>query len=82
MAPNSKPAKLTVGFVHVLPRILAANHVLHFFLLHGCPLEVLVFDEELVGTGAAFEAVLAGGVGKGRGGAGDGEDVGAGGADW
>ena len=46
------------------------------------PLVVCILDEELVGTGAAFEAVLALGVGIGRGGAGDCEDVGAGGADW
>ena len=65
MAPNENPAKLTVGLVHVLPRILAANHVLDFFFLHVSPLVVCVLDEELVGTGAAFEAVLALGVGIG-----------------
>ena len=81
MASKKNLQKLTVGLVHVLPRILASNHVLHFFLLHGSPLEVCVLDKEFVGTGAAFEAVLAFGVGNGGGGAGDGEDVGAGWAD-
>ena len=81
-ATQSK-AKPTIRPIDILPRLLAPNHILHLLPLHILALVVLVIDQELVRACAAFEAVLAFGEGEVRGGgAGEGEDVGAGGADW
>lgn len=79
---TQSPTELTIRLIHILPRVLPANHVLHLLPLHVLPLVVLRLDEELVRTGAAFEPVLPFGEGYGRGRAGDCENVGAVGADW
>jgi len=78
----SKVPKRTISLVNIRPRIFPPHHILHFFPLHLFPLEIGAVDEELVGAGAAFEAVLPGGVVGGEGAAGDGQGVGAAGTDW
>ena len=78
---NKQTNKLTIRLVHIRPRVPAADDVLGLLALHGPPLVVFPPDQELVGAGAALEAVLPVGEGGGGGGARDGEDVGARGAD-
>lgn len=45
--------------VDILPRILAAQNILDFLLLHILALKVALVDDEVVRAGQAFEAVLA-----------------------
>lgn len=78
---KAKGSERTIRPIHILPALLAANHILDLLALHLAPLVVALLDQEAVGAGAAFEGGLAGGVGGGAGGAGYGEGVGAGGTD-
>ncbi len=78
---RTETTKLTVRLVHIVPRLLAAEHIIHLFTLHKPSLVVFVVDEKFVGTGAAFKAVLPFGKREGRGGSRDGQHVGAMGAD-
>ena len=80
--PHLQALKHTISLINIRPRIFPPHHILHFFPLHLFPLEIGAVDEELVGAGAAFEAVLPGGVVGGEGAAGDGQGVGAAGTDW
>ena len=83
---TSLPRTLRIRLINIIPSPLASQHILNLLPLHLLPLIIFFVDEELVGAGAAFETVLALGVGaRGVGGvgaaAGDGEGVGAAGTD-
>lgn len=47
----------TFGFVHVLPTVGSAEHILDFLALHKLALEIPLVEDHLVGACAAFEAV-------------------------
>ena len=50
----------TVRLINVVPSTLAAHDVVNFLPLHRLPFVVFTRENELVGTGAAFETVRAG----------------------
>jgi len=64
---------LDLGLVDIVPSALAAEDILDLFLLQILALVVTLGDDEVVGAGEAFKAILAdiglsGGVAGGHGG--------------
>ena len=57
--PPNKTQQRTFRLVNIVPRALPAQNVLDFLLLQVLALVVALVDDELVGAGQAFEAVLA-----------------------
>lgn len=76
----------TFCLIDVLPAVRATENIAHVLEFHGFSLEIATIEDHLVGTGAAFEAVLADvhavfGSGVGGGNLGYYEHVAAGGAE-
>ena len=74
------PRTLGVRLIGILPAVIT-HHVFDFFALHLLAFVVAAVDEEFVGAGATFKAILAGGVGRCWRGAGYGKGIGTTGAD-
>jgi hypothetical protein len=82
LSPAAFFGALDLRLVCIVPSPRPAEHVFPLFSREGLPLEVLSFDNELVGAGLAFKAVGRSVVGGGDGGSRDCEHVRARGADW
>ena len=72
----------TIRLIHIRPRVLSPHDILHFFPLHITPLINPLVDQKLVGTCATFQAILTARVFIVAGAEGDGQAVGAAGANY